>query len=301
MTKTVNKNRATNLTEPDWFKPDVYNDWVKGATAGKLLIEILTRVDFLKNIDSNISDFDGSMEIERNHFLDSINNYGLIKWASRAKRAELRANAKAIYSPVKPVAIDDVVMAIKRIQAKGQTFTFTENRAGETILHTAQMRNHPVDFHLSDEMWLKIDLRNLSSDQFALEAKLYSLLYSDLFAPNNQKLPFMGRNYINQFKKLIDFNPLVYLDLVIWKVVTESAFSKQNMVNCFFEAKPNLFKADPENFFNRTVSSLMESMLGVDASGTVINDMALKKLSGWLASWNSNVGCSFASIPLNEF
>ena len=117
MTKTVNKNRATNLTEPDWFDPLVYNDWVKGATAGKLLIEILTRVDFLKNIDSNISDFDGSMEIERNHFLDSINNYGLIKWASRAKRAELRANAKAIYSPVKPVAIDDVVMAIKRIQA----------------------------------------------------------------------------------------------------------------------------------------------------------------------------------------
>lgn len=300
MTKTVNKNRATNLTEPDWFNPLVYNDWIKGATAGKLLIEILTRVDFLKNIDSNISDFDGSMEIERNHFLDSINNYGLIKWASRAKRAELRANAKAIHSPVKPVAIDDVVMAIKRIQAKGQTFTFTENRAGETILHTAQMRNHPVDFHLSDEMWLKIDLRNLSSDQFALEAKLYSLLYSDRFASHNN-IPFPGRDYTKLFKKLIGYSPLAYLDLVIWRVLTDGAFTKQNMINSYSAVLPTLSKEDSDSFFSRTLAGVMRETIGIDASGKVEDGKALKKLTAWLASWNAKVGSSFATMLLNEF
>ena len=301
MNETVNKNHVANFSEPAWFDPNIYSDWMKGTVAGNLLIEIISRVDFLRDINANISDFDVSMESERNYFLESIERYGLIKWASRAKRAELRSNPKAVFSALKPVAIDDVLMAIKRIEAKNNIFTYTQHRSGDTVLHTAQMRNHPVDFHLQDEMWLKVDLRNLSSDQFAIEAKLYSLLHDERFSSKIHKIPFTGRNYANLFKKLIDFNPLVYLDLVIWKVVTESAFSKQNMVNCFFETKPNLFKADPENFFNRTVSSLMESMLGVDANGKVTSDMALKALSTWLVSWNSDTGCSFTSVPLNEF
>ena len=300
MNELLSKKQKANLAVPEWFEPRLYSEWMKGTTAGDLLIEIKCRVDFLRAISANIADFEGSSEIERNHFMQSISDYGLVKWASCSKRTELKVNSKAIYSPLKPVSIDDVLLAIKKIQAKNNSFTFSKNRAGETILHTAWMRNHPVDIHLSDEMWLKVDLRSLSSDNFALEAKLYSLFYSDRFASHNNT-PFPGRDYTKLFTKLIQYSPLAYLDLVIWKVLNEGLFTKQNMINCYFAVLPKLSKEDPESFFNRTVSGLMEDTIGVDANGKVDDDKALKKLTAWLASWNTKVGCSFANMLLNEF
>lgn len=301
MNKINAKKRAVEHAKPEWFKPEVYEDWMKGVTAGELLIEMMSRVTFLSDIETNISDFNGSLEMERDHFLKSIETYGLVKWSSNAKKAELKANAKAIYSPLKPVAIDDVLMAIKRIQSKKYKFTFSQNLSGETILASAQMRNHPVDTYVPNEMWLKIDLRDLSSDQFAIEAKLYSLLFSERFSQRNKKFPISGRDYAKLFKKMITFNPLAYLDLIIWSVLCEDAFSKQNVVNYYFEAMPNLYRADPESFFSRTVNDLMRTMLGVEASGKVVNDIAIKKLAVWLTSLNADTGCSFASILLVEF
>ena len=299
MIEILDKKKMANLTNPDWFKPNLYSDWMKGATAGQLLIEITSRIDYLNEINTNISDFDSSFETERDHFLKSINTYGLIKWASLLKRAELAANAKATYSPLKPVSIDDLVMAFKRLQARDNKFTFTKNLAGETILFTALMRNHPVDNHLTDELWLKVDLNNLSSDQFALEAKLYSLLYSERFASHNN-MPFPGRDYTKLFKKLIGYCPLAYLDLVIWRILTEGAFTKQNMITSYSAVLPTLSKEDSDSFFSRTLAGFMSQTIGIDASGKVEDGKALKKLTAWLASWNAKVGSSFATMLLNE-
>ena len=296
----LSKKKKADLANPEWLKPDSYSEWMKGATAGDLLIEIKCRVDFLRDISANIADFEGSSEIERNHFMQLISDYGLAKWASCSKRTELKVNAKAIYSPLKPVSIDDVLLAIKKIQAKNNSFTFSKNRDGVTILHTAWMRNHPVDLHFSDEMWLKVDLRNLSSDDFALEAKLHSLLHSKRFS-SHVNMSFSGTDYTKLFKKVINFNPLAYLDLAIWKMLAEGAFTKQNMINSYWAVLPKQFKEDKESFFNNTVSGVMKRAIGVDASKDQYDDNALRKLTAWLASWNAKAGSSFATMLLNEF
>lgn len=297
----MSKKRAAEHIRPDWFKHEFYAEWMKGATAGELLIEIMSRIDFLREIENNIADFDASLAMERDHFTSAIETYGLVKWASGSRRAELKANGKAVFSRIKPVAIDDVLMVLKRLQGKKHKLTFTQNLAGETIIHSAQMRNHPVEQYAPDEMWIKVDLRGLSSEQFAIDARLYALLYSERFSPRNERYPLVGRDYTKLFKKLISFNPLVYLDLIVWNVLHQQAFSKQHVVNYYFEAMPNLYKADPESFFSRTVSALVLTMLGVDVNGKVVNDLALKKMTIWLTSLNSDIGCSFASIPLIEF
>lgn len=301
MKKNLSKKTEQNKLRPEWLKPGLYDEWMKGATVGELLVEILSRIDFLNEIKTNLADFGGTLDCELNHFLFCVKQFGLSKWASMAKKEELKENAKAIYSRLKPVAIDDVLMVIKTIQGKGEAFSMRQEDVSEPILFGVKMLNRPVDEHLNNEMWLKVDMRNLNPEQFGIEAILYSFLYRDRFSKDLDKLPLVSGDYLSKFIRFITHNPLAYLDLLIWKVLNGDAIPRSNLVQWYFETIPMIHRSDQVSYYTRTVDILMVTMIGVDVNGAVSDKNAAKKLTAWLSSFDPRSGCSYLSSNIVDF